>query len=66
MPNSSILLFNPPKDFENPQWNKAEKVHDWKNYISEELQSIWDSFTVVQKSVIAKNAQEQASCEDWD
>lgn len=55
-----------PSDFANPQWDKAEKCHDWKNYINEGLQQIWNSFNAAQQMVIATNAQEQADCENWN
>ena len=54
------------EDYENPQWEKAEKIHDWRNYISEDMQIIWDTFTPLQQRLIADNAQETADAEDWD
>lgn len=56
----------PPVDYANPNWSKAERVHEWKNYISEPLESIWMSFTDEQKAVIADNAQSIADREEWD
>lgn len=50
----------------NPKWDEADRVHDWRNYISEELRAIWDTFTPEQKRAIAKSADEQASRETWD
>lgn len=58
--------FTAPLDFIDPNWKNTQRVHDWKNYISEELQAAWNTFTLYQKSIIAANAQEQASGEDWD
>jgi hypothetical protein len=49
-----------------PNWKNKQKVHDWRNYISQELQEMWDTFTYKQKEAIARNADEQASNEHWD
>ena len=49
-----------------PDWTRAERVHDWRNYISDDLRSLWDTFTVAQKLAIARNAEEAAGREHWD
>jgi hypothetical protein len=56
----------PPTDWQDPDWENPNRVHDWKNYISKELQAYWHTFTLYQKALIAKNAQELADREDWD
>lgn len=53
-------------DWENPKWDGASRVHNWLNYISDELQSMWDTFTPAQKKAIFDNAEEQAMREEWD
>lgn len=55
-----------PNDFISPNWKAMNRVHEWKNYISEEIQALWDSFSLVQKLEIAKEAQHRASQEDWE
>lgn len=55
-----------PRDYENPEWDVKEKIHNWRNYISEDLQKIWFSFTSEQKVKIAANADIMADREDWD
>ena len=55
-----------PFDALRPHWSKASKVHDWKNYIGEELRSEWNAFTDRQKMMMAANAQLLADREDWD
>ena len=50
----------------NPEWENTTKVHDWRNYINDDLRNIWETFTDKQKEIIAKNADELASIEDWD
>ena len=59
-------------DFENtfwywdkPDWKNNTKVHDWRNYVSEEIELIWDTFSDVQKYFIYKNAENEASNEEW-
>jgi len=55
-----------PLDWEFPKWNEAQKVHDWKNYIFLPLQTKWNTFTSEQKQLIARNAEYQASDENWN
>jgi hypothetical protein len=53
-------------DWKNPNWNDLQKVHDWKNYVSDEVILIWDTFTNEQKEMLANNFDELANKEDWD
>ena len=55
-----------PSDWAKPKWNEARKVHDWKNYISEEIAQMWHTFTEVQKQALARQADEMAGREEWD
>lgn len=55
-----------PKDYKNPHWEVYDRVHGWRNYISEELAKIWDTFSDSQKKIIAENADRLAMLEDWD
>lgn len=55
-----------PQDFANPNWDAKKKCHDWKNYVNEGLQKVWESFNAAQQLLIAANAQEQADHEEWD
>jgi hypothetical protein len=50
----------------DPSWYDAGKVHDWRNYIGPDLQRIWGSFTDDQRRIIAYNADDIASNEEWD
>lgn len=56
----------PPTDYMNPNWENTKWVHDWKNYISDQMQSIWDTFTDEQKVAISINAQHMAGREEWE
>lgn len=53
-------------EFINPHWAGAEKVHDWRNYASEQLKNIWSTFSDEQKRVVAETLQETADKEIWD
>ena len=55
-----------PTDYANPEWEKAGKVHDWRNHVSEELQAMWPTFTDAQKAAIARQAEDMAGREEWD
>lgn len=55
-----------PDDFRHPEWNKARKCHDWRNYISEKLRQIWETFNDEQKQAIAESAEERADIEQWE
>ena len=37
-------MINEPKDYEEPEFDKASKVHDWKNYASDKLIAQWSFF----------------------
>ena len=50
----------------DPDWDGAGKVHDWRNYISDELMAAWFTFTPEQKRLISENADTIASREEWD
>jgi hypothetical protein len=54
------------EDVCNPCWESAGRVHDWRNYISDEVKELWDSFTDVQRRAIQRQAQQQADDEEWD
>lgn len=53
-------------EYEFPKWEEAGRVHDWRNYISDELQGMWESFTPEQRRAIGRNAQGIADNEEWE
>lgn len=58
---------NVPDDAIEPQFYNKFKVHDWKNYTTDSLESAWDTFTVEQKEIIAELLQNIADEEEeWD
>jgi len=54
------------EDLANPEWEKAGRVHDWRNHVGEETQKLWATFTPEQKRALAKDAQELADGEKWE
>ena len=55
-----------PPDWAAPDWGNAGRVHEWKNYVSEEVQAMWDTFTDDQKQALARQSEDNASNEEWD
>lgn len=55
-----------PSDWENPQWDAADRVHDWKNYAGEWLRETWHSLSDEQKKAVAASLDDAASAEEWD
>lgn len=49
-----------------PKWDETGRVHDWRNYISGNVQAIWHTFTDEQKFALVEQADEQAGREHWD
>lgn len=49
-----------PKDWEHPDWHNINRVHDWKNHVSNIVASMWDTFTDDQKKAISADAEEKA------
>ena len=55
-----------PKDYAEPEWSAAGRVHDWRNYINDEIKLMWESFSLTQRAALSRQAEEIASCEEWD
>jgi hypothetical protein len=50
----------------NPEFDKAGRVHDWRNYVGERTRAIWHTFTPEQQRAIADDADDLAGNEEWD
>lgn len=50
----------------NPDWQAEWNVHNWRNYISNKVKTMWPSFTDEQKIALAEQAEERADQEHWD
>ena len=49
-----------------PDWGAAEEVHDWRNYVSDEVRAIWDTFTPEQRIILGRMFDEMGGREEWD
>jgi hypothetical protein len=47
-------------------WNEGGRVHNWRNYIGENTQRLWDTFTREQKAALILDADDLAGNENWD
>lgn len=50
----------------NPEWEKAGKVHDWRNYVNGNIRALWPTFTEEQKCALVEQAEDRAGDENWD
>lgn len=51
---------------EKPQFDKARKCHDWRNYIPDEVREAWPQMTVESRVMVYILAEKQANAENWD
>lgn len=51
---------------DDPRWEQAGRVHDWRNYISRDVRAIWHTFTPHQQLVLALDADDRAGDEHWE
>lgn len=51
---------------ENPKFEEAGKVHDWRNHVPEEFEKEWDNLTLREKQIIHFMAEKEADREEWD
>ncbi len=50
----------------NPEWTKAERVHDWRNHVPETLKQVWPALCLDVKVLVYMEAIEAANNENWD
>ena len=55
-----------PSDYQTPDWDKYDRIHNWRNHIDEPIQDHWQSFSDDQKFLLAVAASSDASYEQWD
>ena len=51
---------------EDPEFDKAGKVHDWRNHVGEQCQRKWPTFSLDVRLAIATDAQVMAEAEEWE
>lgn len=50
----------------NPEWDKAGRVHDWRNHVPEHIRLIWGTLSDELKLDLAAWADILADREQWD
>lgn len=53
-------------DVREPEFDKAGKVHDWRNHVGWRTVDIWHEFSDRQKLALALDAQDNADREEWE
>lgn len=53
-------------EYLTPDWNGGGRVHNWRNHVGEHVRAIWHTFTDEQKRVLACEADDRASDEEWE
>lgn len=51
--------------FNECDFEKASKVHDWKNHVPEELIPVWNDLTERERKIIFIMAESSATAEIW-
>lgn len=54
------------EDIVNPQWESGGRVHNWKNYVPDDLKDIWHKFSKEQLIVLVETFDTIASNEEWE
>lgn len=55
-----------PGDWEDPEWGRLDKCHEWKRYISKDIEEMWPELPEKLKKALAIQANEIAEREEWD
>ena len=50
----------------NPEFEKAERVHDWRNHVHGDVKENWNMLSVETKLVVVEIAERQADREEWE
>jgi hypothetical protein len=53
-------------DLEDPRWEAAGRVHDWRNHVPEEVRAMWPTLGREGRLGVYYMAQAAASAEEWD
>lgn len=51
---------------DNPDWDGATKVHEWRNHVPDELKKMWFELSTEARVVLYYMAEKLASAEEWD
>lgn len=55
-----------PEELSDPEWEKAGRVHDWRNHVPEAIRAVWEAFTPTQRLLLRDWAEELAQGEEWE
>lgn len=55
-----------PSDYDKPLWEVYERVHCWRNHVTEDIQDLWPTFSNQQKIALDICFQDMASAEEWE
>lgn len=53
-------------EVEEPEWDEGGRIHNWRNYVPEEIQSHWKKLSLETKLVVFRMAHIQAQNEEWE
>lgn len=53
-------------DINNPEFDKPQKTHDWRNYVPFNWQKNWMQFTERERKIISVMCQMRADKEDYE
>lgn len=51
---------------EEIDWSEGGRIHNWRNHVGEHTRAIWHTLTPEQKVAIARDAEGDASAEEWE
>lgn len=54
------------KDLSHPAFDKATKVHDWRNYVIDEYKEKWHQLSYQTRLAIYDHCDNMAAREEWD
>jgi hypothetical protein len=57
---------NIPFDWQNPNWQEEERVHNWRNYATDILIANWGRFPDDAKQMISEALNNAADREEWE
>jgi len=61
-----INLNQMQEDINYPKWDKAKRVHDWRNYVPNEFKKAWKTLGAGTRDAIYIMASKQAQDEEWE
>lgn len=61
-----IELLGYEGSLENPKFDEATRVHDWRNYVPIMAEENWERLSLETRTYIAYMAKKQAENEEWE